>query len=41
MMLDMDKIKELETLSWLDYITMECPGDCTMCDSLDPKERYV
>ena len=37
----MDKFEELQAVSWLDYIIMECPEDCTTCDSLETKERYV
>ena len=37
----MDKFEELQAVSWLDYITMECPEDCTTCDSLLTKERYI
>ena len=37
----MDKLEELHAVSWLDCITMECPEDCTTCDSLETKERYV
>ena len=39
--LDMDKLEELQAVSWLDYITLGCPEDCTTCNSLETKERYV
>ena len=32
---------EIGIVSWLDFITMECPGECTKCDALEPTERCV